>query len=268
MTKSKPSTSPNDPEDPEDGDSEPEGDDSPHETEKDDETFVVIVWFNNMKHKITDVSEDEGIFLFKMRLQGMFNVLSTYIEITPRNHHLENDDYDIDDLKVSDFLNDETFVEFDMQVLPHDVAGCFDLTVVETFGARRSHQVMVVGSNDGEDLRYIVSGSFNMPVSFIKLYSDDLMFDCSLSIIDHGITENSVVHLGICGSGGTQKKRKCTISEMKVRATDPKMIKDIFKVEAFNDEAWLDSLPKDIFGRLLQGLTKDEGLSSTSSSHR
>ena len=44
---------------------------------------------------------------------------------------------------------------------------------------------------------------------------------------------------------GHRKKRKCTMSEMKVKKDDVNMVVDCFKIEAFNDEAWLETLSKE-----------------------
>ena len=53
-----------------------------------------------------------------------------------------------------------------------------------------------------------------------------------------------LVDFFICGRGGTLKKRRCSISELKEKNNDSQMVKDCFKIESFREEAWLNSLSK------------------------
>ena len=107
--------------------------------------------------------------------------------------------------------------------------------------------------------------TFNL-VNVIEQFGERRTFPLSLSIegIDHAmgcitcflmektrtpvwcirlvIRNPNVVDFFILGRGGTLKKRRCSIAELKAKTNDPVMVKECFKIEGFREEAWLDSL--------------------------
>ena len=240
MTKSKPSTSPNDPEDPSDPDDEPH-DGEPDEEgkhDKDDKPFTVIVHHNGERFVFNDISMDETYHHFCQRLQGKFSIPWRCIVLDDAHGRDEPElEEPEDELLISDFLFDGDHVEFNMRVLTDD---CLDLyvfiMVTEDFGARRTQRVLFDKECFGCDLNFIISGAFDIPIEAIKTYFEDDQ--------DVVIDDEMSIHFGICGRGGTLKKRRCSITELKVRNNDLQMVKDCFQIETFREEAWLDSLTK------------------------
>ena len=244
--KSKPSHDPNDPEDPDDeGDDEDPDDPKLPTDDIPDNSFKVFIRFNDDEHLFKMDSGERTITELKFAVMGRLDIPWYQMELTP--------------FGADQPLDDDTFIEDPIYYLEGALEDDVNENTIDPFA--RFH----VGFDLGVDENITPREHFNL-VNVIEQFGERRTFPLSLSIegIDHAmgcitcflmektrtpvwcirlvIRNPNVVDFFILGRGGTLKKRRCSIAELKAKTNDPVMVKECFKIEGFREEAWLDSL--------------------------
>ena len=236
--------------------------------------FKVVVHYDGQQHEWSDIPRDTMFRHFEYILQGKFNILCNFmfLEVLNRNVQIEDLDLEVEDIdfELQDFFNEDEkdtgdLLEFELDIPQFLDEDSIKVNVVENFGARRHKELVVCPDQESVVVSFAISGAFDIPEDCVKVLNDNLLFDPLggvheyAPLKDYNIVEGSFIYFNVRANGGTQKKRKCTISEMKPKPTDPKLVSDIFKVEVFNDEAWLETLPKETLNAYYKDLQKTKG---------
>ena len=228
--------------DPEDGDGD---EDTPSWKPK---GITVRVWFEEKSHdfKVEDSNEEDDhqeqeVKHIKLRCEGFFSILSENIHLFIKETRQEMEEDEI----LWTYLEPDfpEILEVDMEVLEMTWEDeCFDFTFVENYGSRNSFTIRSFADRDEFDIRCILQGRLNIPMTSLRLTVDGEVLEMGQSL---NISDDAVIYLAICGQGGTTKKRRCTIADLRPKAGDHALVASCFAIQTFNEEKWLNSLNED-----------------------
>ena len=112
-------------------------------------------------------------------------------------------------------------------------------------------------------LKWMIWCKWKIPVNHqIYLFSNGDQVLEHLTFAQNGVRDNSIIYLQLGLCGGTSKKRRATLSEMRLKETDPDMVKACFGIESFNDMAWLHHLDLNALKEYKKAIESSRGVAN------
>lgn len=216
-------------------DAEPEGDDEPDDFGF---NFKVVVVYEEVEHIIYPTDSDEPINDFKLRLQGKFDVPHPFINLSVSETGRDVEDDDPDALLLDFFVNDgDDTVKFDMVVEDVSDDSFYFIEVVEMFGNRGRHRVLIENDMVGLDFAFIISGKVGIPSEAISVYHNDMSIMDYRQMWELDMTSGSTVHFAIVGGGGVggvkkqYLKKDQALNQLKKFQKEKHMVSDEYDVQ-------------------------------------
>ena len=232
---------------PDDHDSDPEPSEPPSGMDDCFEflTITVVVFepeSDAMKFPM-EVSKNQTMTNVKAQIEGKSNikVFRQKLFNLPNTHSIEYDDT----LLVSDYIIDGVFGMGGTNTIFVEILGdehapdFFEIEIVKTFDDRCHYRLNVYQPMKVSDLKFVLYGRTAIRPDDMRLMmtNGDMMTDTDT--ISQSL---KVLNLTLNIKAGAPKKRKPTITDLKMKNDDPTLVKNVFVLSKFNEMPWLSSL--------------------------